>query len=172
VSAALAMPDTSDTSDRSAATGCADGADEVVLAARDVAKSYGRVQALRGVNFEVRRGRVTTLFGENGAGKSTLMKILSGVTTPSAGQILLDGEPVSFTSSTDARARGISIIHQELSLAPNLSVRDNLFMGRETRTATGVDFAEQTRLTRALLAELEEDIDPDTLVERSGPVKE
>ena len=136
-----------------------------MLAARDVAKSYGSVRALRGVNFDVRRGRVTTLFGENGAGKSTLMKILSGVVPPSSGTILLDGEPVTFASSTEARERGISIIHQELSLAPNLSVRDNVFMGREIRGATGVDFAEETRQTRALMAELEQDIDPATPVE-------
>ena len=104
---------------------------EVVLAARNVAKSYGSIRALKGVNFDIHRGQVTTLFGENGAGKSTLMKILSGVVKPSSGEIILDGEPVSFASSTDARNRGISIIHQELSLAPNMTVRDNIFMGRE-----------------------------------------
>ena len=93
------------------------------------------------------------------------MKILSGVVTPTSGEIILDGKPVSFASSTDARDRGISIIHQELSLAPNLSVRDNIFMGREIRSATGVDFAEEERQTRALMAELEEDIDPLTPVE-------
>lgn len=138
---------------------------EVVLSAHDVAKSYGRINALKGVNFEIRRGQVTTLFGENGAGKSTLMKILSGVIQPTSGTIILDGEPVSFHSATDARDRGISIIHQELSLAPNMNVRDNIFMGREIRTATGVDFAEEERQTRALLEELEEDIDPLTPVE-------
>jgi erythritol transport system ATP-binding protein len=139
--------------------------DAVVLAARNVAKSYGNVHALKGVNFDIRRGKVTTLFGENGAGKSTLMKILSGVVTPSSGAILLDGEEVTFSSSTDARDRGISIIHQELSLAPNLSVRDNIFMGRELRTASGVDFAEEARQTRQLMADLNEDIDPLTPVE-------
>ncbi len=108
---------------------------EVVLAARNVAKSYGGIHALKGVNFDIHRGQVTTLFGENGAGKSTLMKILSGVVQPTSGEIVLDGEPVRFASSTDARDRGISIIHQELSLAPNLSVRDNIFMGREIRDA-------------------------------------
>src|SRR5690606_40099991 len=71
---------------------------------------------------DLRSGQVTTLFGENGAGKSTLMKVLSGVIQPTSGTILLDGEPVVFASSTDARDRGISIIHQELSLAPNLNV--------------------------------------------------
>ncbi len=138
---------------------------EVVLAARNVAKSYGQVHALKGVNFDIHRGQVTTLFGENGAGKSTLMKILSGVIQPSAGQIVLDGQPVAFANANDARDRGISIIHQELSLAPNLSVRDNIFMGREIMGAFGVDYAEEDRQTRALMEELEERIDPSTLVE-------
>ena len=141
----------------------ADG--EIVLSARDVAKSYGPIQALKGVNFDIRSGKVTTLFGENGAGKSTLMKILSGVVKPTSGAIILDGEPVAFSSSTDARDRGISIIHQELSLAPNLSVRDNIFMGREIVGPTGIDYAEEARQARALMQELEEDIDPLTPVE-------
>ena len=140
-------------------------AGDAVLSARNVAKSYGSIHALKGVNFDIHRGKVTTLFGENGAGKSTLMKILSGVVKPTSGAIELDGVPVTFSSSTEARDRGISIIHQELSLAPNLSVRDNIFMGRELRTATGIDFAEEARQARALMAELEEDIDPMTPVE-------
>src|SRR5258708_30838165 len=140
-------------------------AGEVVDAAGNIAKTYGRIQALKGVNFDIHRGKVTTLFGENGAGKSTLMKILSGVATPTSGFIELDGARVAFSSATDARDRGISIIHQELSLAPNLSVRDNIFMGRELRTPSGVDFAEEARQVRALMVDLEEEIDPMTLVE-------
>ena len=140
-------------------------AGDTVLAARNIVKTYGGTHALKGVNFDIRRGKVTTLFGENGAGKSTLMKILSGVTTPTSGSIELDGQSVTFSSASDARDRGISIIHQELSLAPNLSVRDNIFMGREIRGATGVDFAEEARQTRLLMADLEEDIDPLTLVQ-------
>jgi len=136
-----------------------------VLAARNIAKSYGSTHALKGVNFDIHRGKVTTLFGENGAGKSTLMKILSGVVTPTSGSIELDGELVAFSSAADARDRGISIIHQELSLAPNLSVRDNIFMGRELRGPTGIDFAEEARQARALMRDLEEAIDPLTLVE-------
>jgi erythritol transport system ATP-binding protein len=138
---------------------------EVVLAARDIAKSYGSVHALKGVNFDIHRGEVTTLFGENGAGKSTLMKILSGVVRPTSGEIILDGAPISFNSSTHARDCGISIIHQELSLAPNLSVRDNIFMGREIIKGGVVDFAEEERQTRVLMEELEENIDPLTPVE-------
>ncbi|WP_353981107.1 sugar ABC transporter ATP-binding protein [Salinicola endophyticus] len=148
-----------------AATGDARRDDEVVLSARNVAKSFGSVQALKTVNFDVFRGQVTTLFGENGAGKSTLMKVLSGVIQPTSGEIVLDGEPVRFASTTDATRLGISIIHQELSLAPNLSVRDNIFMGREIKGPTGIDFAEEARQTRALMEALDEPIDPLTPVE-------
>ncbi len=141
---------------------------EVILSARNVAKSFGIIHALKGVNFDVYRGQVTTLFGENGAGKSTLMKVLSGVYKQTSGEIVLEGRPVTFGSSTEARDLGISIIHQELSLAPNLSVRDNIFMGREIQTPFGVDFAEEERQSEALLAELEENIDPRTKVENSA----
>ncbi|MEM9707386.1 MAG: sugar ABC transporter ATP-binding protein [Pseudomonadota bacterium] len=138
---------------------------DVVLAARDITKSFGAVEALRHVNFDVRRGQVTTLFGENGAGKSTLMKILSGVYQPTSGETLHEGKPVTLTSTVDARNLGISIIHQELSLSPNMNVRDNIFMGREIMGPTGVNYAEEERQARDLMRELEEDIDPLTLVE-------
>ncbi len=141
------------------------GGGEIVLSARNVSKVYGSTHALKDVDFDIRRGQVTTLFGENGAGKSTLMKILSGVVTPSSGQILLNGEPVTFTSTNQARECGISIIHQELNLSPNMNVRDNIFVGRELHHATGVNFAEEERIARELMEELEEEIDPLTLVE-------
>ncbi|GAN54428.1 sugar ABC transporter ATP-binding protein [Tanticharoenia sakaeratensis] len=150
----------------SAAVQIADVSDDVVLSARNVVKTYGSTQALRNVDFDVRRGKVTTLFGENGAGKSTLMKILSGVERPTSGELTLDGRPISFSSSTDARSYGVSIIHQELSLAPNLNVRDNIFMGREIRSAKGVDFAEEERQVRVLMKGLNQEIDPLTPVER------
>ncbi len=102
---------------------------EAVMSARNVAKFFGSVRALNGVNFDIHRGEVTTLFGENGAGKSTLMKILAGIQPPTYGEIILDGQPITFESSTDARNHGISIIHQELSLAPNLSVREQHLHG-------------------------------------------
>lgn len=141
-----------------------DGA--VVLQAVDIAKTYGVTRALKGVNFEVRRGKVTVLFGENGAGKSTLMKILSGVEKPTAGQLILDGEPLNLESTNDAVARGISIIHQELNLASNLSVRDNIFIGREIRGRTGaIDYGKEREITQQVMERLEEDIDPSTLVQ-------
>jgi erythritol transport system ATP-binding protein len=139
---------------------------EVVLRAVDIAKTYGVTRALKGVNFDVRRGKVTVLFGENGAGKSTLMKILSGVEKPTAGQLVLDGEPVALQSTNDAVARGISIIHQELNLFPNLSVRDNIFLGRELRSARGdIDYAREREITQQLMERLEEPITPETLVQ-------
>ncbi|WP_078059083.1 sugar-binding domain-containing protein [Tropicimonas marinistellae] len=140
-------------------------ATDVVLSARDVSKSWGAVKALKSVNFDVHRGQVTTLFGENGAGKSTLMKILSGVYQPTSGELLLEGNTITLDSTVEARDHGISIIHQELSLAPNMNVRDNIFMGREIPGPAGVDYAEEERQTRALMKELEEDIDPRTPVE-------
>ncbi|AXK46373.1 sugar ABC transporter ATP-binding protein [Brachybacterium saurashtrense] len=138
--------------------------ESVILQARDIVKTYGGTRALKGVNFDIRRGTVTTLFGENGAGKSTLMKILSGVEQPTSGRIVLDGEDVSFATTNDARDHGIAIIHQELSLAPNLSVRDNIFLGREITRAGAVDYAEEARQTRALLQEMRLDVDPSTPV--------
>jgi erythritol transport system ATP-binding protein len=141
-----------------------DGA--VVLQAVDIAKTYGVTRALKGVNFEVRRGKVTVLFGENGAGKSTLMKILSGVEKPTAGQLILDGEPINLESTNDAVERGISIIHQELNLASNLSVRDNIFIGREIRTRTGaIDYGREREITEQVMTRLEENISPNTLVQ-------
>ncbi|MDQ7908297.1 sugar ABC transporter ATP-binding protein [Phytohabitans sp. ZYX-F-186] len=137
----------------------------VVMRASAVAKVYGGTHALKGVDFSVRAGAVTALFGENGAGKSTLMKILAGVEQPSTGTIELDGEPVAFRSAADAVAHGVAIIHQELNLCPNLSVTDNVFLGRE-RTGRGglVSSRAQRQATAALLERLEEPIDPDALV--------
>jgi erythritol transport system ATP-binding protein len=136
-----------------------------VLRAVGIAKSYDATRALKGVDFEVHRGQVTALFGENGAGKSTLMKIMAGIERPTAGHIEVDGEVVALESPTHAASLGISIIHQELNLCPNLNVRDNIFLGRELRSRRGdIDYAAESRATRDLMARLEEDIAPATLV--------
>ncbi len=138
---------------------------DVVMRATGITKVYGGTHALKGVDFEVRRGAVTVLFGENGAGKSTLMKILSGVETPTSGRLELDGEELTLKNTVDASSRGIAIIHQELSLCPNLSVRDNIFMGREmARGGLLVDFNSENAATTTLLERLEEDLNPKTLV--------
>src|SRR5262249_60809861 len=102
------------------------------------------------------KGRVTALFGENGAGKSTLMKILAGIEQPTTGELELDGEPVVLASPRAAADRGIVIIHQELSLFPNLSISDNLFMARHHLRHGMVDQAAQRERTAELMARLEE----------------
>jgi ribose transport system ATP-binding protein len=102
-----------------------------LLEARAVRKRFPGVLALDGVSLRLAAGEVLALVGENGAGKSTLMKILGGLYAPDDGEILLDGRPVRFARVTDAMAAGISLIHQELNLAENLSVAANVFLGRE-----------------------------------------
>jgi erythritol transport system ATP-binding protein len=139
--------------------------DAVVMRARGISKVYGATHALKSVDFDIRAGAVTVLFGENGAGKSTLMKILSGVESPTAGVLELNGEEIVLANTVDAAARGIAIIHQELSLAPNLNIRDNIFMGREyVRGGILVDDKAETEKTRDLMRRLAEDLDPKTLV--------
>jgi erythritol transport system ATP-binding protein len=135
------------------------------LDAREISKSYGGVQALKQVDFTAYEGKVNVLVGENGAGKSTLMKILSGSEQPTSGEILLDDEPIELSGPRDAMARGIGIIHQELSLFPNLSIAENMFAGRELRRGRRfVDKAAQRRRARGVLKKLSQDLDPDTLV--------
>ena len=137
---------------------------DVVLAGRAITKAYGGTHALKGVDFAVRRGQVTALIGENGAGKSTLMRILAGIEPATSGTITLDGQPVTFDSPTDAVAHGVAIIHQELSLCPNLSVQDNIFLARERTSGPFVRRLEQRTATIDLMARLEEAISPDTIV--------
>ena len=98
---------------------------------RGIRKSFGPVEALRGVDLSLHPGEVLGIVGDNGAGKSTLMKILSGAQTPDEGSILLDGEEVAFRHPRDARARRIEMVYQDLSLCEDLDVAGNLFLGRE-----------------------------------------
>ncbi|TLU71004.1 sugar ABC transporter ATP-binding protein [Lichenicoccus roseus] len=104
-----------------------------LVSMRGISKSFGENRVLRDIDFEVAAGEVHALLGENGAGKSTLMKILMGVYAPDAGSITLDGENIVGTSVQDHRAHGISMIFQELSLLPNLTVGQNILLGREPR---------------------------------------
>ncbi len=127
---------------------------EIVLTAEHVSKSYGGVQALRDVTFNAYRGRVNVLVGENGAGKSTLMKILCGAEHPSSGTIRLNGEPVEIDSPRTAMSLGIGIIHQELSLFPNLSIAENLFAGRELSSRGLSDLKAQRHRADQVLARL------------------
>jgi simple sugar transport system ATP-binding protein len=101
------------------------------LEARGIVKHYGHVQALRGADFTVFPGEVVALIGDNGAGKSTLVKLLSGAGHPDAGDILLNGSPVTLTSPVEAQRQGIETVYQDLALAPDLDGAANLYLGRE-----------------------------------------
>ncbi|MGA7394847.1 MAG: sugar ABC transporter ATP-binding protein [Terrimicrobiaceae bacterium] len=137
---------------------------EVVVFAEKITKRYPGTLALDQVDFTVHKGAVNVLIGENGAGKSTLMKVLAGVTQPTSGRILLDGAPVEFQSTREAARAGIGIIFQELELFPNLSISENIFIGREITRGGVVQHREQEKITRELLNRLEQPLDPSGLV--------
>ncbi len=136
--------------------------DAPILDIRQVGERFPGVRALHDVSFVVARGEIHALVGENGAGKSTLMTILSGVYPDYDGQVVFDGAPLALSSPRDAQRRGIAIIYQELNLIPELTVAENIFLGREPRTATGLLDAERmNRDASALLARLNLAIPPD-----------
>jgi ribose transport system ATP-binding protein len=109
-----------------------------LLEMTDVSKSFGGVEALRGVDFALLAGQIHGLAGENGAGKSTMMKIIAGVYSADAGRMRVDGKDVHFRSSRDALAAGIGMVHQELSVAPELSVAENVFLGAQPVDRFGI----------------------------------
>ena len=139
---------------------------EPTVAMRGIRKSFGLVEVLHGVDFEVLPGEVHVLAGENGAGKSTLVKILSGVYPDYSGELLLEGRPTRFSNPSDAARAGIATIHQEFSLVPTMSVADNLFLGREVIRRFGrVDFGAQMAEAYRLLADAHLECRPDQLAE-------
>lgn len=126
-----------------------------------ISKSFGGVEALRGVDFTLRRGEIHALVGENGAGKSTLMKIIAGVHAGFEGEMLLDGKPVHFNSARDALKHGIGMVHQELSVVPQLTVAENVYLGVQPLTRLGaVDWASMAKGAREQLKKLGLDLDP------------
>ncbi len=136
-----------------------------VLEARGVTKTYPGTAALKGVDFRVEAGRIHALIGENGAGKSTLVKILAGVEQPSSGHLWLDGEAIELRSARDAARRGIAMIHQELQLFHDLTIAENLFVGRELVSRWGlVDVDAQQRAAGDVLHKLGQPLDPTTRV--------
>lgn len=106
-------------------------AQPVLLKVDQITKSFGAVQALQGVSFDVAHGEIVALVGDNGAGKSTLVKIISGVYQPSSGALFLNGRPCSFERPADALAAGIQTVYQHLALIEQLDVADNIYLGRE-----------------------------------------
>ena len=129
-----------------------------ILSACGIAKQYGGTFALNGVDFDLYPGAVNVLIGENGAGKSTLMRILAGVEAPQAGTITLHGKAVQLRSPQDASAHGIAIVHQELSVLPNLDVSDNIFAGRELTRGIVVDRHSEDARSAAALVRLHKQI--------------
>lgn len=138
---------------------------DIVIRAEKISMIYPGTIALNEVDYRVYRGKVNVIIGENGAGKSTLMKILAGVQQPSKGTIYLNDEAVSFQHTRDAAAKGIGMVHQELNLFGNLTVAENIFLGREKqRGLLPLDTAEQHRVTAELMARLDQDIAPSELL--------
>src|SRR5690348_3881454 len=139
--------------------------DPPILRMSHISKSFPGVQALRDVQFAVRQGEIHALMGENGAGKSTLMKILAGIYHPDSGTIEIDGRPLTIETPAQARSIGISIIHQELNLSPNLSVAENICMGREPHTFAGwLDTRAMNRAAQEVLQQVGATFPPTTIV--------
>ena len=136
-----------------------------VVALRHVAKRFGAVEALRGVDLTLYPGEVHALVGENGAGKSTLVKLLAGIHQPDTGDLELDGQPITLHGPLDARRHGIAVIHQHPTLFPDLDVAENIFMGRQPTDRLGrIDRRRMARETHALLAPLGAAFSPGTPV--------
>ncbi|QGU95628.1 ATP-binding cassette domain-containing protein [Clostridium bovifaecis] len=137
-----------------------------MLEMEGITKSFPGVKALDGVNIKAYSGEVLALLGENGAGKSTLMKILSGVYKKDSGKILIEGEEVEPNNIKEAEKLGVSIIHQELSVLPNLSVGENIFLGNEkfNKFSRRINKSILRERSKAFLEQIGSKVDPDTLV--------
>ncbi|WP_417803874.1 sugar ABC transporter ATP-binding protein [Thalassospira lucentensis] len=141
-----------------------DAEGRVRLSGRKICKSFGLAQVLFDVSIDLHAGEVHALLGENGAGKSTLVKILSGYHQPSSGELILDQKPVTFDDSEVGEAHGVILIHQELNLAEQLTVEENIFLGREIKRGWFLDKAAMRAEAKKLLDQLQCDIDPRTRI--------
>ncbi|WP_427023539.1 sugar ABC transporter ATP-binding protein [Aureimonas ureilytica] len=127
-----------------------------IVALRGIEKSFGPVQVLRGVDFDLRPSEVHALMGENGAGKSTMIRLMSGAHQPNTGAVEVDGSPVRFAGPGEAKAAGIAVVHQELLLFPAMTVAENIFLGHAPRNGRGLlDWNEMRRKARAILDRLD-----------------
>jgi ribose transport system ATP-binding protein len=141
-------------------------APRAVLEAAGLSRSFGSIEVLSDVSLSVAAGEIHAIIGENGAGKSTLMKILSGHLAPSRGVLRLNGIETILPSPVDAEARGIVLVHQEIMLAPHLSVAQNMFLGRETRRGVTLDDAAMNRRAAEAIRTLGVEVSPTVPVER------
>ncbi len=133
---------------------------EVILTMKDIDKSFPGVHALDHVNFEVKRGEVHALMGENGAGKSTLMKVLTGIYQKDSGTITYKGKPTEFHNTREAQEAGVVIVHQELNMIGDLTVAQNIFIGREPKKGIRVDDKKMIEDSKKLFKDLNIEIDP------------
>lgn len=133
---------------------------------KQINKSFGEVQVLHDVDFELDRGEVRALAGENGAGKSTLIKILGGIYTCNSGEILIDNQKLVKNSVEEAQKAGVAIIHQEIVLVQDLTVAENIFLGREFKTKAGfIDYSRMNASAKEILGRIGlNDVEPDTIV--------
>src|SRR6201986_2719400 len=132
-----------------------------ILELQEIPKSFGGVEALRGVDFALYAGEIHGLVGETGAGKSTLMKIIAGVHPEFSGRFLLDGRETRFRSTRDAHAAGIAMVHQELSDVPDLTVAENVVLANQPTNALGlVQWRRMAREAGQQLARFGIDVDP------------
>ncbi|AYD02317.1 sugar ABC transporter ATP-binding protein [Neorhizobium sp. NCHU2750] len=137
-----------------------------LIDARGLSKTFGIVEVLKDISLTVRAGEVHAIIGENGAGKSTLMKILAGNHQPTRGEMVMDGRSVSFAGPVDAENHGIVLVHQEILLAPDLTVAQNIYLGRELGKGMVVDDRAMREGARQAIADLGGNIDPDTIVSK------
>jgi rhamnose transport system ATP-binding protein len=141
---------------------------EKILELKSITKYFPGIKALDGINLNIKEGEVHALIGENGAGKSTLVKILTGVYTPTAGEILYQGKILSFKNAIEAQEAGITAIHQEASMFPELSVMENIFMGHHLKKNGSLNWKLMRSKTKELLQKMEIRINPDTQVKNLG----
>jgi len=137
---------------------------EPLFELRNVSKRFGAIHAIDDIDLTLGHGEVVGLMGDNGAGKSTLVRIIAGNFQPSEGEIALEGQPVRFADSADARNHGIEVVHQDLALCDNLTAADNVFLGRELKRRIGpfrvLDYRAMSRRAAELFAELQSETRP------------
>ena len=136
----------------------------MALTMSGIEKAFNRNKVLKNVSFSLEKGEIHALIGENGAGKSTLMNILGGVLRPDAGEIALDGKPLVFSSPRDSMNAGIAFIHQELNLVNDLSIYENLFIGREEKQGPFLRREHMIEASRKVLSRMKVELDPRTMV--------
>ena len=127
---------------------------DVILEVKGISKSFPGVKALDDVSFQIRRGEIHALLGANGAGKSTLIKIIAGMYSKDSGSILVDGQEVQIRTPLDSQALGISVVFQELTVFPDLSVLENIFINRELTRGVFYDWKNMRRRTQQIIDEL------------------